>query len=164
MAWRSMALFVTAAPELLGDNDEQAAAGALAGEVAILLHLSVERGQVIAAITRGRPGHGAISQVSLLSRSLASSVPTERELALSQLQRRREREKQVSGCALCVPREQAGGANLFRCKQSQVATKKLDELNARRLELQQEQDELKKRRVLVAAEAAKERAEAGLCA
>jgi len=58
----------------------------------------------------------------------------------------------------------AGGANLFRCKQSQVATKKLDELNARRLELQQEQDELKKRRVLVAAEAAKERAEAGLCA
>ena len=79
-------------------------------------------------------------------------------------QRRREREKQVSGCALCVPREQAGGANLFRCKQSQVATKKLDELNARRLELQQEQDELKKRRVLVAAEAAKERAEAGLCA
>jgi hypothetical protein len=92
VAWRSMALFVTAAPELLGDNDEQAAAGALAGEVAILLHLSVERGQVIAAITRGRPGHGAISQVSLLSRSLASSVPTERELALSQLQRRREKE------------------------------------------------------------------------
>ena len=78
-----------------------AAAGAVAGEAAILLRLSVERGHVIAAITpaaalssgrRGRPGHGAISQVSLLSSSLATSMPTERELALSQLQRRREKE------------------------------------------------------------------------
>ena len=74
---------------------------AVAGEAVILLRLSVERGQVLAAITpaavlsperRGRPGHGAISQVSLLSPSLATSVLTERELALSQLQRRREKE------------------------------------------------------------------------
>ena len=69
----------------------------LAGEAAIRLHLSVERGQVTAAVItptasaavpspelRRRPG--AISQASSLSPT------TERELALSQLQRRREKE------------------------------------------------------------------------
>ena len=68
----------------------------LAGEAAIRLHLSVERGQVTAAVTpaasaavpsperRRRPG--AISHASSLSPT------TERELALSQLQRRREKE------------------------------------------------------------------------
>ena len=67
----------------------------LAGEAAIRLHLSVECGQVTAAVTpaaaavpsperRRRPG--AISQASSLSPT------TERELALSQLQRRREKE------------------------------------------------------------------------
>ena len=68
----------------------------LAGEAAIRLHLSVERGHVTAAVTpaasaavpsperRRRPG--AISHASSLSPT------TERELALSQLQRRREKE------------------------------------------------------------------------
>ena len=56
--------------------------------------------------------------------------------------------------------ERIAQRRLQREKQSQMVAKKLDALNARRFELQREQEELQKLKASVAAETAKEQAEA----